>query len=178
MIDRITTIEMEEKLARYFNPRQNIIVPNVSWGFYIHECDLLVLRKSGHLLEIEIKISKADLKKDAEKSHKHIDYYDRVRELWFAIPDYLQDCIEYIPERAGVIIVNKNHDWGTYLNCKEIRQPKINTKAEKLCENEKLMLARLGTMRIWSLKRKIIEMKYKKTKKRISADKKQLRLEI
>ena len=64
------------------------------------------------------------------------------------------------------------------LENKEIRQPKINTKAEKLCENEKLMLARLGTMRIWSLKRKIMEMKYKKTKKRISADKKQLRLEI
>lgn len=169
---------MEEKLARYFNPRQNIIVPNVSWGFYIHECDLLVLRKSGHLLEIEIKVSKADLKKDVEKSHEHIDYYDRVRELWFAIPDYLQDCIEYIPERAGILILSKNHDWGTYLNCKELRRPKINTKAKKLYENEKLALARLGTMRIWSLKRKIIEIKRAKAKKKIIVDKKQLSLAI
>ena len=103
--DKLKTIEMEVALANYFNVRQNIIVPNVSWGLGIHECDLLIVRASGYLIEVEIKISKADLIKDSKKEHKHID--KRIKELYFALPDYLENCIEYIPERAGILLVSK-----------------------------------------------------------------------
>jgi hypothetical protein len=176
MANKITTIEMEEAVARFFGYRQNIIVPNVSWGFHIHECDLLVLRKSGHLLEIEIKISKSDLKKDLEKRHEHVDYYDRVREFWFAVPEELLDSIDYIPERAGIIMVYMN-EWINEYCCKTVRDPKVNSKAVKLCENEQLMLARLGTMRIWGLKRKIIHSKKRKIIQR-NKFKEQLKLAI
>jgi len=37
------TIEMEIAFARYFGIRQNLIIPNVSWGMDTHECDLFVL---------------------------------------------------------------------------------------------------------------------------------------
>ena len=166
---------MEEALARYFNYRQNIIVPNISWGFHIHECDLLVIRKNGYVLEVEIKISKADLIKDREKVHNHEDYYGRIKELWFAIPEYLQENIKYIPEQAGIIIVYK-HEWSDKFFCKTLREAKSNTCARKLCENEKLAIARLGTLRIWSLKRKIINNK-KPVKKHIVYDKTQLKLQ-
>ena len=46
----------------FFNYRANLIVPNISWGLGLHECDLLVLTSSGYATEIEIKVSKADLK--------------------------------------------------------------------------------------------------------------------
>lgn len=169
-------MEMEVAVANHFGYRQNIIVPNISWGFHIHECDLLILRKSGHCLEVEIKISKADLKKDKEKSHGHVDYYDRVRELWFAIPEGMSNCIEDIPEKAGILVVYM-HEWLNRYCCKRIRDAKVNSKSVKLYENEQLALARLGTMRIWSLKNKIIDMKRGK-KKRVRHNKEQLSLAI
>ena len=58
----ITTIEIEEAVARKFGVRTNIIVPNVSWGLPgMHECDLFIIKMSGYGVEVEIKISKADI---------------------------------------------------------------------------------------------------------------------
>ena len=175
-MDKITTIEIEEKLARFFNYRQNIIVPNISWGFYIHECDLLILRRSGHLLEVEIKVSRADLKKDQKKEHGHVD--NRIRELWFAIPDYLEDGIACIPERAGILVLSREDNYWPDLDCRVLRPAWVNNKVVKLCESERLVIARLGTLRIWSLKRKIIDIRNNKKRKRIVHDKNQLKLSI
>ena len=83
----ITTAEMELVLAQYFDPRVQLVVPNVSWGFEgCHEMDLAVLTKAGYLYEIEIKISLSDLKKDRDKSHGHRN--KKVKYLYFAIPEY------------------------------------------------------------------------------------------
>lgn len=152
MINRITTTEIETRVAGYFNYRKNIIVPNVSWGIGIHECDLLVIRDSGYAIEVEIKISKSDLRADAKKRHQHRDLSNRIKELYFAIPDYLEDCIEYIPERAGVLVLTRN-EWG--LQCCTKRRAKINTNCRQFTTEEKLKVAHLGTMRIWNLKRQI-----------------------
>lgn len=156
MINKITSTEIEVKLASYFNYRQNLIVPNISWGMDIHECDVLVVRKSGIGIEIEIKVDKYDLIKDAKKPHQHRDRNNRIKELYFAIPNYLEKYIEYIPEHAGILVLTKNTDWGVYLNCKEIRKPIPNKTARKFTSEEMMNVARLGTMRIWSLKRTII----------------------
>lgn len=50
--------EMQYAIANALGFRQNIIVPNVSWGAGLHECDLLVISKYNWATEIEIKISK------------------------------------------------------------------------------------------------------------------------
>ena len=102
-LTKITTAEMECCVASFLNYRSNLIVPNVSWGMALHECDLLVITKAGYAWEVEIKVTKADLKKDSEKWHGHRS--SRIKHLFFAIPTYLQDAIEYIPERAGIITV-------------------------------------------------------------------------
>lgn len=150
---------MEVRLAGHFNYRQNIIVPNISWGMDIHECDLLVVRKSGYATEIEIKISKADLKKDIGKRHQHVDKFNRIRELYFAIPESLVNCIEFIPERAGIIVLRKSklYNGEEFLDCKVIRRSKINTTCRRFSDEERLKIAHLGCMRIWGLKRKIIK---------------------
>ena len=176
MIDKITTIEIEERVANYFNVRQNIIVPNISWGMNIHECDLLIIRKSGYGIEVEIKVSRADLKKDIEKEHKHSDF--RIREFYFAIPDYLEDSVSLIPEHAGIIVLSRNYDYGDHLYCKTIRDPKVFKYSVKFTQEEIFNIARLGTMRIWSLKRKIIEQRRKRLKKKIPSFKNQLELAI
>ncbi|MEM6817189.1 MAG: hypothetical protein AAF578_00215 [Pseudomonadota bacterium] len=152
---KITTIEMECALARHFNYRQNLIVPNVSWGIDIHECDLLVVTRAGYATEVEIKVSKTDLKKDAEKPHQHQDY--RIKSLYFAIPDYLIDCTDLVPERAGIISVEtgplrvtkqggKDYVWKR--RCEVIRKAVINKRAPKFSDLDKAKITRLGALRI------------------------------
>lgn len=136
-------IDIEIAVARYFSWRVNLIIPNVSWGMGIHECDLLVVTKSGYCYEVEIKVSRSDLKADILKPHKHRSKL--IKKLYFAIPDYLQDCIEFIPGNAGIITVSE------YGKCKCIREPQIND-APKLTDKERYQVARLGTMRIWTMK--------------------------
>jgi len=151
-LDKITTPEIEVKVASFFNPRQNIIVPNISWGVNLHECDLLIIRKSGYGIEVEIKVSKSDLIADAKKPHHHHDIQGRLSELYFAIPDYIKDCVEYIPEHAGILILSR-HEF--YLGLSILRKPRINKARRKFTDAEMLKVAHLGTMRIWNLKRNI-----------------------
>ena len=158
MNDKISTPEMETALSTYLNYRTNLIVPNVSWGMNLHECDLLVVSKAGYLTEIEIKVSRADLRADTKKWHQHISH--KIKRLFFALPDYLEDCIDMVPERAGIILVRPNANvpgvYPYYPRCKEIRPAKCNKAATKISDADRYKIARLGTLRIWRLKRKLI----------------------
>ena len=153
---------MEVELSNYLNYRINIVVPNVSWGMFSHECDLIKLTPSGYCSEIEIKISLGDLKKDKEKSHKHMDggVYgyrpNKIKYLYFAVPEYLEPHIQHIPERAGILIVREFTNCGGYkfLKTFEIRAPKQQGNY-KFSEAERIKLLSLMAMRIWGLKQKL-----------------------
>lgn len=155
-----TITEMEESIARYWNTRQHIIVPNISWGMSIHECDLLIVTKAGYGIEVEIKRSKADLKKDAQKGHGH--KHKKIRMLFFAIPEKLRDCIDLIPAHAGIIIIKPyiypNYTMHPSLSVGINRGAEVNKEAVKFDDKDIMNLSRLGSMRIWNLKRTIIEM--------------------
>jgi len=155
-MEKIKTIEIEESLSRYFNYRVNIIVPNISWGLNLHEIDIFVVRKTGYAVEVEIKISKSDLIADSKKNHQHSS--DKIREFYYAIPLYLlESCIEYIPSHAGILTCSKNKYDGV-VNTSLYRKPKINTKSRKLTDKEILKTAKLGCLRIFKLKSKIIKL--------------------
>ena len=150
---KIKTPEMEIALAAYFDSRQNLIVPNVHWGMGdMHECDLLMISKAGYATEIEIKVTRADLKKDAEKPHGH--YSNAIKFLWFALPTYLDHCLELVPERAGIILVDPENN-NRWTRCKRVREPTPN-KATKMSDRDQYKVARLGALRIWNLKRKLL----------------------
>lgn len=157
-MQKITTIEMEVALSTYLHYRQNLIVPNVCWGMGLHECDLLIVSKAGYLTEIEIKISRADLRADAKKWHGHNSR--RIKRLFFALPDYLESCIDLVPERAGIILVrpkgNVPGEYPHYPRCKEIRAAQRNKDAQTISDADRYRIARLGALRIWNLKRKLI----------------------
>jgi len=152
MQSKITTLEMEIALANYFGIRQNLIVPNVSWGMDLHECDLFVLTPAGYGWEVEIKTGKADLLKDKNKRHGH--YSSKIKFLYFAIPDYLERYTYQIPLRAGIIVVRPNNNYECGYWCEKFRKPKANG-SYKYTDLERLQLARLGALRIWGLKKKI-----------------------
>ena len=155
-IKKVSAKEMEIAIADWYGTRVNVIVPNVTWGLFNHECDLVVMTGSGYVTEIEIKVDKYDLKNDVKKKHDHED--KKISKLFFAIPEYLKDCIKYIPERAGVMIVRPEKD---IISClvEQVRGSMDNK--HKLNIHDQFQLARLGTMRIWNLKRKIIELNKK-----------------
>jgi len=143
---------MEVAVARLFGTRKHIIVPRVSWGFHIHECDILIIRKSGYAIEVELKRSIADLKKDLKKKHQHKD--SRIRELYFGLPqELLEKGMPLVPARAGLISIY--YRYGEY-RASFIRSAQINSAARKLTTIEQLMVARLGTLRIWNLKEKLL----------------------
>lgn len=160
---KLKTLDMEVELSKFLNYRVNLVVPNVSWGMFSHECDLIRLTPAGYCSEIEIKVSLSDLKKDKTKRHNHMDggVYgygtNKIKYLYFAIPEYLEPHIEHIPERAGILILrevyHKYYD-ETRRHVEEIRAPKIQSNY-KFSEKERIKLLSLMAMRIWGLKRKL-----------------------
>jgi hypothetical protein len=145
---------VEVAVAKYFNPRRNLIVPNVWWGLgFNYELDLVVLTKCGYAYEVEIKVSRQDIKADLKKSHGHSS--KRISRLYFAVPSELSDD-KNIPEDAGILSISLNAD-GRY-GVRKIREAK-RKDARIFTDKERLKLAELGTMRIWKLK-SIINNRY------------------
>lgn len=170
----MTAREIELLMADYFGVRQNVIVPNVSWGFFLnyrkygskyYEADLLVLKPSGYLHEIEIKCTKADIKLDLIKKRHHDSEY--VRQLWFAVPKELI-ADPNIPIRAGILAISlkpgsikkKKPDIKDYI-VETIKSAKVNPIAQPLSIDRQFKLMQLGCMRIWSLKSKNRQLKLK-----------------
>jgi hypothetical protein len=143
---KLTTKKIEIIVSTHIGIMQNLIIPNVSWGFCIHECDLLCVSKNGYLTEIEIKISLSDLKKDLEKRHGHRD--DRIKYFYFAIPSKLAKHIEYIPARAGIFVIN------SFGRIFKIKNAIKNGLARSISIEDRYKLARLGTLRYWLYRQK------------------------
>ena len=146
----ISTPEMEVAIAKYFGIRTHIVVPNVSWGFFNHECDLFLIRKSGYGFEVEIKRSKSDMQADFKKKHTHGDRKNRIVQLYYAFPKELLPKVEdLVPKDCGIITVEYYADRGY---ARMHREAKRRKGAKRLTEKEQLQIARLGTLRIWTLK--------------------------
>lgn len=140
------TSDIEISVAKYFDYRRNVIVPNVSWGLGLrYEADLVVLRKSGFAIEIEIKTSASDIKADLKKgSSAHCS--NLFRELWFAVPDNLAQN-QNIPEKAGILAIGNE--------IKIVRPARRNSNAQCWDNKRRNKLLELGLMRIWKLKEKL-----------------------
>ena len=150
MLERITARDIEIIVARHFNWRQNIIVPNISWGLlnWGHEVDVLIIHPSGWADEVEIKVRASDIRADTKKRHRQRGREDILKRLWFAVPENLSDHPD-IPDDAGILAYRKL-DGGAILITK--RGPRSNKYARKLTKPEIEKALHLGCMRIWHLK--------------------------
>jgi hypothetical protein len=135
-----------------FYIRSHIVVPNVHWGLgFNHELDLLSISNPAYIgTEIEIKVSRGDIKRDLEKEHRHYD--DRIRQLYFAGPlELLDDFIKYVPEEFGIITVSKlNADSLRYVVSIKRRAKPLKQWRAAFTNNEIFELMRLGNMRYWA----------------------------
>ena len=160
----MTADHIELALTRHGGPfdcRPWLVVDRVSWGFNIHECDLVAVSSNGYAHEIEIKVSASDLRRDSKKRHGHRDqdprgYGYRMRTgkrtsritcFWFAVPEALVKVAETeIPVGAGLIGVDDDG------RARRVRKPQRIQGARKLSLNEYAILARLGTIRYWAMR--------------------------
>ena len=152
MPPRLTAQDIEISVAQHFNPRQNVIVPNVHWGLGLpYEADLVVLRPSGYAIEVEIKTTASDIRADLKKKHQHDS--NLFRELWFAVPQELVATPE-IPGRAGVLGITP-FDTGAHNDkwfCQVHHAAKMNRAVRPWEPRQVKKLLELGVMRIWTLK--------------------------
>lgn len=149
------SLDIEIAVMVYLGTRANLIVPNVSYGMDLHECDILSLSRSGYATEVEIKVSYHDLLKDKEKWHGHHD--KKIAQLFFAVPELLEGrALNVIPERAGLFVAKKVYEG--LVEIVQVKGCQRNENALKWTDEERCKLARLGTMRILKLKEKIVKL--------------------
>lgn len=155
MTRKLTARHIEFALAKHFNWRQNLIVPNVHWGFGLnHEADLLVLTPSLSLWEVEIKVTPGDLRADVKKRHGHRSEF--IRRLYFAFPASMAKYSDLVPRDAGIILVRED-----CLLASVARPAKQNMAALPLTPKQVQKLHSLAAMRIWDLKLKLIRAQEK-----------------
>ena len=156
------TKELEFAINEHYFNSSKIITTKLTKnsGIVSHECDVVVVTKADYLLEFELKVSKADLKKDFKKNHSH--ECNKIKKTFYVIPHYLRDCIELIPEKFGVILVYKD-TWidkfmlkvpleKTMYRCSIYREGHTNKEAEKITIDEYIKLCKLASMRYWTCK--------------------------
>ena len=156
----IKTIDIEVALSKYYGVRKHLIVPNISWGLPgMHECDMFIITTAGIATEIEIKISKSDLLADFKKGHDHKDRQNRISYFYYAMPEVLYEkCKDLIPTDAGILVAKRQTWDDKKVYMKLVRDAVKRKGTRKLTTEECFKIARLGTMRIWSLKEKIIKL--------------------
>jgi len=145
--------------------RSVCVVDNCIWtGF---EADLLIVEQKLRIIDVEIKISRSDLKADFYKD-KWIEYLPgsfgtptelRPRKLWprdvwkhyYAVPepiwtDELLPCLG--SPNSGVLLLRETKDGEVRIRCHKRTVP--NKAAKKLTASEVLHIARLATLRLWN----------------------------
>lgn len=157
----VDEIQIALRNSGIWNKRQDIFIPNLSWGLLDYEADLVIITKSGYLTEVEIKRSWEDFKADFKKTHKHDD--PRVYKFYYCVPESILDrVIDFLREKYGTIYpsvlgVSENGSIGFYGNGTPYRG------GRKLFIEEQLTAARLGCMRVWNLKEKLLKQKSENT---------------
>jgi hypothetical protein len=139
----------------YIKLGHKLIAPNI----YLHysEADLITVQASGYVNEIEIKINKADFKRDFEK-RKH-KYYAAARAkkarsfahlpnyFWFAFPHKLLDKIDFdVPDYYGLITL-RNYGMEVYYPVIHRRAKFLHKK--KVTDKQVRQIARSLMFKMW-----------------------------
>lgn len=145
-----------------------VLVDNCSWTG--HECDVLAVTRDLRVIDVEVKISRADFKVDARKDkwwHRfgtpygqreappavHRKWPPKVWKHYIAMPSDLWDdaLFEFMPSPAsGLLLVSKQRSSSTpvVVHCKRRATP--NRDACRLKPENVIDIARLANLRMWA----------------------------
>lgn len=142
--------------SQVFN-RNVVAVPCTNWAG--HECDLLVIEKRLRIIDLEVKISRSDLKADLKKSKwwhaptwrnprqlvERREWPDGIWKHYYAMPAEIWDpkLLAAIPEASGVLLLQRPH------SVRVLRRAKPNSKAQPISAADAIDIARLAGLRMW-----------------------------
>ncbi len=158
-------------LARQvFNNKHLVVVPRCGWTGY--ECDLLVVTRCLRVIDVEVKISRSDLRADAKKDKWYHAWDWRLdgpwegwhdnekrrprewpRKVWkhyYAVPADIWDDALYdsLPsERSGVILMTAEDS--NHVSAKIIRRATPFRDAERISPGDAVDIARIASLRMW-----------------------------
>jgi hypothetical protein len=150
---------IQRALAVWINYRRHLCLPNVNGGLGLWsrgEMDFLAITGAGYIIEVEIKCTLADLRREWRspvkiEKHRRAHTVDKgLRRFFICTPRSISQKaraeIEAEPLLAYAGILSF-HDESKYVG---ILRPAQNLKtARKLKPDEYLKIGRLATMRFW-----------------------------
>lgn len=115
-------------IAMKFNPFVNMLLPNVQ--IFGCEMDLLMLTPRGFVVEIEVKLTKADWENDKHKKKWTSPHYLGVVDRFFyAVPHMLlQDKPDWIPDTVGLIAIHSDKKVSFVRDGKKLGGRKMDSK--------------------------------------------------
>lgn len=136
-----------------------VLVDNCNWTG--SECDVLGVTTDLRIIDVEIKISRSDLKADAKKDkwwHRSWDNraglkLDWPRKVWkhyYALPAEIWDdkLLECLPsDKSGVLLMRLQHNGVIAAHCHRRATP--NREAARLTPAQAVDIARLANLRMW-----------------------------
>lgn len=166
-----TARELVRTLALHvFDRKHLVVVPECQWPG--SECDLLVVRRDLRLVDVEIKISRADLKRDAAKD-KWFElpttwsfggtrprvprtHPARIWKHYFAVPAdiWTDELYAHVPECSGVMMIRDSH-FGLAPLMTIRRQARPNKDAKAISAEDVCDIARLQSLRMWDAYREV-----------------------
>ncbi|MFJ3048539.1 hypothetical protein ACIPEN_22115 [Herbaspirillum chlorophenolicum] len=161
-----------------------LLVDNCNWTG--HECDVLGVTLDLRIIDIEIKISRADLKADAKKEKwwrraqnwqfltsgtsaawmhgcpapdVRLIHPVKVWKHYYAMPAEIwkPDLVECLASPASGVLLLR--DQGTYMDVRCERRAIPNRNAEKLTTEHVMDITRLANLRMWESYQKIDSMR-------------------
>ena len=147
-----------------FERKHLVIVPNCSWPG--SECDLLVVTPSLRVIDVEIKISRSDLKADAAKekwyhqwdwrvdgpyntaARRRRDWPQNVWKHYYCMPDEIwkPELVEHVSPVSGLLVIDGDADQ-PFIRVE--RPAKPNRKADCISPADAVDIARLASLRMW-----------------------------
>lgn len=172
-IPKYTEFHIASALARKMFNGHLCVVDDCSWPG--SECDLLVVHKNLKLIDVEIKISRADLRNDKDKDKWKSPQYDtdpvtgrwRVnkertivqwpKNIWrhyyvIAGPVWKDELMQFCGETSGVIAIWISKSGNIRYSVK--RKAKNNPAAKPVDNQALLHISRLASLRMWDAYKK------------------------
>lgn len=157
-----------------FSRRCVLLVDRCTWTGY--ECDVLGVTVDLRVIDVEVKISRADLKADAAKTkwwHRQLAGYEnaqaggmdvrrpvyhdqprawppRVWKHYYALPAdvWTAAAVDWLPSaNSGVLLLSRGRHGGVVVRCQRRARP--NPGASRLTPHQVVDIARLANLRMW-----------------------------
>jgi hypothetical protein len=153
---------------QFFNRKYLVVVPNCTWPG--SECDLLCITENLRVIDVEIKISRSDLRADAKKDkwwhsgewqmvdgrykqgdRTRIEWPRKVWKHYYAMPKeiWTPDLFDSLPSKSSGVLLLSEQQYDGHLIATCARRATPCREAAPISAAAAIEVARLASLRMW-----------------------------